>query len=153
MGISSSQKGRVIEQLVGATLILQSNGALRVSLPLVDDEGVDLVVSNRSNDKTLLLQIKGRFSLNKGSYRTYVRRSTCTSKSNKFLLFVYYDKEKTALFEKCWLVPASKFCKLLSNQSSTQRYTFQSTFESNDMWKHFRYQLKDTAATILKELR
>jgi hypothetical protein len=29
MAISESQKGRVIEQLVGATLILQSNGALR----------------------------------------------------------------------------------------------------------------------------
>jgi hypothetical protein len=45
MPISDSQKGRVIEQLVGATLILQSDGALRVSLPLVDDEGVDLIPS------------------------------------------------------------------------------------------------------------
>jgi len=63
MPLSDSQKGRVIELLVGATLILQSDGALRVSVPLVDDEGVDLVVSNRRNDKTVLLQIKSRFAL------------------------------------------------------------------------------------------
>jgi len=69
MALSESQKGRIIEQLVGATLMLQSDGTLRVSLPLVDDEGVDLVVGNRVNDKTLLLQIKSRFSLGDGRYR------------------------------------------------------------------------------------
>ncbi len=63
MALSDAQKGRIMEQLVAATLMLQSEGTLRVSVPLVDDEGVDLVVGNRLNDKTLLLQIKSRFVL------------------------------------------------------------------------------------------
>ena len=46
MALSESQKGRIIEQLVGATLMLQSDGTLRVSIPLVDDEGVDLIVGS-----------------------------------------------------------------------------------------------------------
>src|SRR6266478_5775259 len=117
MPISESQKGRIIEQLVGTTLMLQSDGALRVSLPLVDDEGVDLVVNNRLNDKSLLLQIKGRFSLSaRGHYRANVRRATCAPNPHKRLLFVYYDKATAALGDACWLVSAPEFCRLLAKQ-------------------------------------
>ena len=93
MGLSDLQKGRIVEQLVGATLVLQSDGTLRVSVPLVDDEGVDLVVGNRLNDRTLILQIKSRFVLNyKGHFRANVRRATCRPDPNKFLLFVFLKK-------------------------------------------------------------
>jgi hypothetical protein len=156
MGLSESQKGRIIEQLVGATLILQSDGALRVSLPLVDDEGVDLVVGNRSNDKTLLLQIKGRFSLNRrGYYRADVRRATCVPNPNKFLLFVYYDAAAASLGETCWLVRSPEFCASLSRQKATRAvYVFASTFKgTGDMWVPYRIALKDTAAAILKALK
>ncbi len=156
MAISDSQKGRVIEQLVGATLILQSNGALRVNLPLVDDEGVDLVVGNRTNDKTLLLQIKGQFSLSgRGHYRANVRRATCAPNPNKLLLSVYYDKAVAALADTCWLVRASDFCQLLSKQKAMRPvYAFDSTFTVKaDMWAPFRRPLKDTATAILKELK
>lgn len=155
MAISESQKGRVVEQLVGATLILQSNGALRVSLPLVDDEGVDLVVGNRTNDKTLLLQIKGRFSLSgRSHYRTNVRRATCSPNPNKFLLFVYYDTALASLGETCWLVRSDRFCALLSRQKATRPvYVFDSTFNgTGDMWVPFRLPLKDAAAAMLKAL-
>jgi hypothetical protein len=83
MGLSDLQKGRIIEQLVGATLMLQSEGTLRVSVPLVDDEGVDLVVGNRLNDKSLILQIKSRFVLNQGRFKANVRRATCRPDRNR----------------------------------------------------------------------
>jgi len=156
MAISESQKGRIIEQLVGATLILQSEGALRVSLPLVDDEGVDLVVGNRLNDKTLLLQIKSRFALTgRGRYRANVRRATCEPNPNKFLLFVYYDKSQASLGDTCWLVRASEFCRLLSKQRETRPvYVFDSGFTSKaDMWTPFRLSMKEVAATVLKALK
>lgn len=49
--LSASQKGKIVEQLVGATCVLQSEGRLRISVPLVDDEGVDLIVSDRDTDR------------------------------------------------------------------------------------------------------
>jgi hypothetical protein len=156
MAISESQKGRIIEQLVGTTLMLQSDGALRVSLPIVDDEGVDLVVGNRLNDKTLLLQIKGRFSLSgRGHYRANVRRATCAPNPNKLLLFVYYDKAVAALGDVCWLVRASEFCQLLGKQKATRPvYVFDSSFTAKtDMWTPFRLSLKNVAAAILKALK
>jgi hypothetical protein len=156
MSLSESQKGRIIEQLTGAILILQSNGALRVSLPLVDDEGVDLIVGNRLNDKGLLLQIKSRFVLSsRGRYRTQVRRATCSPNPNKFLLFMYYDKNKAALGECCWLVPSSDFCRLLGKQRNTRPvYVFNSSFTAErDMWAPFRLSTKDLAEKILAYLR
>jgi hypothetical protein len=153
--LSESQKGRVIEPLVGATLILQSNGALRASLPFVDDEGVDLVLGNRSNDKTLLLQIKGRYSLSgRGHYRANVRRATCAPNPNKYLLFVYYDTKIAALGETCWFIRSSEFCSLLSKQKETRSvYIFDSTFKGKgDMWVPFRIPWKDAATSILQAL-
>ena len=156
MGLSDLQKGRIIEQLVGATLTLQSEGTLRVSVPLVDDEGVDLVVGNRLNDKTLLLQIKSRFVLAyKGRYRANVRRATCKPDPNKFLLFVFYEKASAALGESCWLIRATDFCRLLSKQArKDNKYLFISTFTSpRDMWKPYRLSVKDLAKKIEKELQ
>ena len=156
MPLSESQKGRIVEQLVGATLILQSDGRLRASLPFVDDEGVDLVIGNRANDKTMLLQIKSRLSLSgRGHYRADVRRATCNPNPNKFLLFVYYDASAAALGETCWLVRSIEFCALLGQQKVTRPvYVFDSTFSGkNDMWVPFRLPLKETANEILKALK
>lgn len=155
MPISDSQKGRAVEQLVGATLLLQSDGALRVSIPLVDDEGVDLIAGNRSNDRALLLQIKSRFSLTgRGHYRTNVRRATCSSNPNKHLLFVYYDRANASLGEHCWLVPAPRFCDLLEQQRKTRPvYVFDSKFNAkNDMWVKYQLLYKNLANKILAAL-
>jgi len=153
--MSESEKGRVVEQLIGATLMLQSEGALRVSLPLVDDEGVDLVVGNRHNDKSMLLQVKSRFGLTaKGSYRTNVRRATFSADPARFLLFAYYDCDNAALGEVCWLVPASDFSRLCQNQRSTRPiFVFVSRFSSTgDMWTQYRLPTKDLAQRVLNYL-
>lgn len=154
MGLSDNQKGRIIEQLVAATLMLQSDGTLRVSVPIVDDEGVDLVVGNRLNDKTLILQIKSRFNLNKGRFKANVRRATCKPDANRFLLFVLFEKASATLGESCWLVPAYEFCSRLSKQNrKDKKYLFISSFTSpRDMWKPFRLGIKDLAKNIEKEL-
>jgi hypothetical protein len=155
MPLSESQKGRVIEQIVGATLLLQSDGELRVLQPLVDDEGVDLVIGNRANDKTLLLQIKSRFSLNgRGQYRADVRRATFSPNPNKHVLFIYYDKATGALGDTCWLVCSVPFCKHLKNQRVTRpNYVFVTKFKASaDMWVPYRMPIKNLADAILEVL-
>ncbi len=156
MKLSESQKGRSVELLIGAALMLQSDGVLRVSVPLVDDEGVDLVIGNRFNDKTILLQIKSRFTLTgRGQYTADVRRATCSPDPNRFLLFVYYDRVAVALGDTCWLVPAKEFCSLCSGQLETRaKYIFASKFTAqNDKWRPFRIPVKELAFHILKKVR
>jgi hypothetical protein len=149
--LSESQKGRAVEQLVAALLILQSKGALRVAVPCVDDEGVDLVVGHRTTGRTLLLQIKSRFTLSgRGHYRADVRRATCSPDPNKLLLFVYYDEQRAGLGETCWLINSQEFCTRLTRQKPGRKvYVFASTFRSRaDMWAPFRLSVAEVAARI-----
>ena len=155
MALSASQKGQIIEQLVAATCLLQSEGMLRVSRPLVDDEGVDLVITHRTTDRSVLLQIKSRFTLSKkGSYRANVRRVALRASNNRCLLFVYYDAKKAALGERLWFIPTMDFARLLKGQREARpRYVFQSKFDSlGDMWRPYQIHLKDVGKTMLCHL-
>ncbi len=152
--LSASQKGKIVEQLIGATCVLQSDGRLRISIPLVDDEGVDLIVSDKNTDKVLLLQIKSRFTLHNGNYRTDVRRVALHASKNRYLLFVYYDRENANLGKTMWLVPSLKFEELLSGQRADRdTYVFQSRFtSSNDMWAPYKIAAEDLAGALVKYL-
>lgn len=154
MALSATQKGRIVEQLVGANLLLASEGTLRVSLPLVDDEGVDLIVGDKESDTPILLQIKSRFSLTKRHhYRAQVRKATFRASDRRFILFVYYDREKRELGDAMWLVPSRLLARKLSGQKETREtYIFDSHFNSKgDMWAELRFSKKELAARI-KEL-
>ncbi len=154
MPLSASQKGRVVEQLVAAACLLQSDGKLRVSIPIVDDEGVDLVVSHGQTDRTLLLQVKSRFSLHRGNYRTQVRRVVLHPNPNRLLLFVFYDTARAALGDTMWLVPSLAFAKLLAGQKQDRdTYAFQSRFTSaGDMWKSYRIPVQQLASELIRYL-
>ncbi|MBI3320010.1 MAG: hypothetical protein HYZ89_05435 [Candidatus Omnitrophica bacterium] len=143
-----------MEQLVASACLLQSDGKLRVSTPLVDDEGVDLVVSHRETDNTLFLQVKSRFNLNRGNYRTQVRRAALRAGAKRFLLFVYYDAAQAVMGETMWLVPSLTFEKLLSGQKRSSRiYVFQSRFTSqHDMWKPYRISRQALASSLIDHL-
>jgi hypothetical protein len=152
--LSASQKGKIVEQLVGTTLVLQSDGRLRISIPLVDDEGVDLIVSDKDTDKVLLLQIKSRFTLHNGNYRTDVRRVALRANKNRYLLFVYYDRGNANLGKTMWLVPSLKFQELLRGQKAERdKYVFQSRFSSeNDMWARYKIGAETLAQQLLSYL-
>lgn len=154
MSLSASQKGRVVEQLVAAACLLQSDGKLRVSIPIVDDEGVDLIVSHGETSHTLLLQVKSRFSLNRGNYRTQVRRVALHPSPNRLLLFVYYDTVRAALGDTMWLIPSLDFAKLLVGQKQGRdTYIFQSRFTSaGDMWKPYRIPVQELASRLIRRL-
>ena len=155
MPLTDSQKGKIAEHLVGAACLLQSDGAFLASVPLVDDEGVDLILTHKKTNQTLLLQVKSRFTLSKrGNYRTQVRKAVLLPSPSKFLLFVFYDKVRAALGERMWLVPSLDFERLLQGQRAERpNFVFQSRFTSKaDMWKPYQIGVQDLAAALLGHL-
>jgi len=155
MALSESQKGKVVEMLVAAHLILGSDGALNVSTPMVDDEGVDLVLSLAGEAKHLLLQVKSRFSLTgKGAYRAQVRRASFRPKKDLYLLFVYFDKEKGELGDTMWLIPTVDFKEKTKNQNIEKKYVvFQTRFNSKDMWESYRLEKTMLPGRIIEVLK
>ncbi len=67
MVLGSTQKGKAVESLIASTCILGSDGKLSVSIPLVDDEGVDMIFTPKGGGDSISVQVKSRFTLIKGS--------------------------------------------------------------------------------------
>ena len=154
MVLGSTQKGKAVESLIASTCILGSDGKLSVSIPLVDDEGVDMIFTPKGGGDCISVQVKSRFTLIKGrNYRAQIREKNFSPRKNLYIIFAYYDTKKTQLGETLWLVPSVAFDKNLKGQLKKQYYVFQSGFTSQDMWKPFRLKLSDLPQRILNLLK
>lgn len=155
MALSESQEGKVVETLVAAHLILGSDGAINVSTPMVDDEGVDLVLNLSGEAKHLLLQVKSRFTLTgKGAYRSQVRRASFNPRKDLYLLFAYFDKQEGELGDTMWLVPTIDFSEKTKNQNMDRKYlVFQTRFNSKDRWESYRVEKTQLPGKIVDVLK
>ena len=156
--LTESQKGKVAEALLAQTVILGSQGQVNVALPSVDDEAIDILFYLKGGSrKVMFAQVKSRWlssvGINKGVFRTQVRRATFSPRDNYFLIFMVCDQDNYRLGETLWIVPSKDFLKLTSGQGNHLRIVFQSRFNSNDMWQKYRLTLKDLPRNIMELLR
>jgi len=158
----SSWKGRAIEQLVAAHCVLASGGALNVSTPMYDDEGVDLVFSLRGQPATLAVQVKSRFSNSRrvrgGSFRMDVKKSTFKARSDLALIGVLYNEE-THQVSATWVITSRQFSRLVRGQAHGPGKVWVMRTGLNgqkvDKWSHFRKgwaELPEFVVGLLKDL-
>ena len=156
MGSGSSQKGKAVEILLAATCIIGSDGELSVSVPIVDDEGVDLIFTPKGGGRSISVQIKSRFTLTgKGHYRSHIRKKTLAPREDYYIIFAYYDQEKARLGETLWFIPTIDFVEKLKGQRKDRsNFIFQSSFDSpSDMWKPYRRESRKLPEHILRILK
>ena len=156
MGLGSSQKGKAVESLLAATCIIGSDGELSVSIPMVDDEGVDLIFTPKGGGRSIFVQVKSRFTLTgKGSYRSQIRKKNFHPRKDYYITFAYYDKANARLGDTLWFIPSLDFTDKLKGQSRERpNYIFQSRFTSTgDMWRPYKVELKNLPKHILRILR
>ena len=156
--LTESQKGKVAQDLLAQTLILGSQGQINVALPSVDDEAIDIIFYTRGgSQKVIFAQVKSRWlssvGINKGVFRTQVRRATYSPRDNYFLIFMVCNQDKFQLGETLWIVPSQDFSKLTRGQGNPSRIVFQSRFNSHDMWQKYRLTLQDLPSRIIDLLR
>jgi hypothetical protein len=152
MPLTNTEKGKIAEMLVAVAAVVQSNGRLRIGLPLVDDEGVDLYVTHKQTRRTLFLQIKSAFGLTaRGEFRADVRKNTLGFDHRKLLVLVYYDVTEARLGPTLWIVPVRTFRHKLRRQKRTRKkYLFASKFNApHDMWRQFRLSSANLAERLL----
>lgn len=150
-------KGKAVELLIAAHCVLISDGRLNVSIPMVDDAGVDLVFSLRDRPQTLAVQVKSRFSTAKrvssGGFRIGVRRPTFKARAD---LAVLYDVAH-AEAAMTWLIPSLKFAELTKDQSPSRRLLVMAAriAGKSNKWFPYRSEMRDLPKrieSILKEL-
>lgn len=103
---TSGQLGTAAESMVACQLMLASGGRLSSYVPLVDDDGIDVMVHDKLTHQSIGLQIKSWTYLNEARPQTVqfdVGRNTWRDDPQLFLLCVAIDGCKAQL-EAAWLI-------------------------------------------------
>jgi hypothetical protein len=155
----SSWKGKSVEQLVATHCVLGSRGRLNVSIPTVDDDGIDLVFNLRGKPSTLAVQVKSRFVRSRREreqsiFAAGIRRATFQARPDLALLFVLYDDLEREEIATAWLVPADEFHRATAGQSETRvtlRFVASLTGTGNQ-WARFRCERLELPSRIVAAL-
>jgi hypothetical protein len=151
MNLSTVQKGNIIESQIANILILQSDGNISPSIPIVDDNGIDLILNLKNSFKTLFLQVKSRFITNK-RYKNrldfQVDKNKFNVSNNYYVLCVYFDQDESKI-DTIWLIPSEnvsldsvkleKFYRIVANRNEN----------SNDKWSEFKVSQKELIQKII----
>ena len=87
--LTSTQKGKVTEQLVAGALLVASNSRLAPFVPLADDHGIDLIILDKLTRRTLAIQVKSAIANGtRGTVQFDVRKATYNASANEYLLMV-----------------------------------------------------------------
>jgi hypothetical protein len=149
MPLSKSEKGKIAEMLIAVAAVLQSQGGLRIRLPLVDDSGDDLHVTDKRTRKASPLQVKSAYTAISHGFRVDVRKKTLGNDPSKLLVFVYCNAEKGQLGEKLWLMRVTTFrSKFRKAKKGRDRFIFRSSFDADDKWKQYRIDLNDLGSKL-----
>lgn len=145
--------GIALEYLVASSCILMSRRKLNVSMPLVDDEGVDLVFNRRDRPATLGVQIKGRSRsaqvVKKGKFLADVPKRTFAPRDDLYILYVVYD-EDAADYGPVWLVPSGALAERGANSRQGTALRFATSLGGDtNQWRPYRFSKEELPDQIL----
>ena len=82
VGLTSTQKGKVNEYLVAASILLASSGRLSPFVPISDDHGIDLIALDKASQRSVCLQVKSAVANPKRKTVQFdVQKSTYTARA------------------------------------------------------------------------
>ncbi len=116
---SSTQIGAIAENLVSTALMLESGGRLSPFLPLADDDGIDLLIYDKSTGKALPAQVKSRtVTLNRAGttqrgnqVHFEIRRATFRADRFGIAILVLTGSDGYSI-ERSWVVPAAQLSEI-----------------------------------------
>lgn len=138
MDLSASQKGLLLENYISNSIMLQGKGNIVVSKPIIDEDGVDLILYRKDDLKTILCQVKSRFTVNKNNCQFHIRKNTFRTDDHFIFLCIYFS-EKTNRIKYLWCVPSKYVLENRDNENNDKLTIAPSVLEnSSDKWSKYR---------------
>ena len=154
-GISSRQKGDIAEARVAELVTLYGETSLSCYKPISDDEGIDLIVKQKGNLKTMYIQIKSRFGSSEDIYTATVKAANVLDNYSMALVFCFFDTDKVDVWDYVWFVPSPDFLKLANKLQNGEMLGFvagRGRCESNK-WDEYLIDKRDLASEILNQMK
>jgi hypothetical protein len=137
--LTSTQKGKVTEQLVASALLIASNGRLAPFVPLADDHGLDLIVLDKKTRRMIAIQVKSAIANeSRGTVQFDVRKQTFSVTKGEYLMLVVFEPERMALAAS-WLIPMDKVPDVSTEQAEKYALVPSLKATSKDRCRPFRH--------------
>ncbi len=151
--LTSTQKGKVTEQLVASALLIASNGRLAPFVPLADDHGLDLIVLDKVTRRSIAIQVKSAIAnASRDTVQFDLRKQTYSAAEGEFLLMVVFEPARMGLAAS-WLIPMAQVPKCSTEQADKYAVVPSLKATSNDRCRPYRHDdVRALAAAIQNEL-
>jgi len=151
--ISSRQKGDIAEARIAELVTLfGSSVGLSCYRPISDDEGIDLIVKQRSALKVLYLQIKSRWQDKSGSLIIDIKERSITDSYLMGVVVCMFDVSIGDLWEYVWYIPAPDFVSHATKTGNGYRMVASKKGSGDTRWDPFLIDKRDLADKLIEQL-
>lgn len=151
--LSSKQKGDITEARVAELISLYGETALSCYRPISDDEGIDLIVKQKGNFKTVYIQVKSRWQDTTGSIIVDVKRKSIRENYAMSLVVCMFDIQAGDIWDYVWFIPAPDFMRLAAPTGDYLRFTSGKNTGREGKWDEYLVDKRDLADAILNQMQ
>ncbi|MDH6304560.1 hypothetical protein M2459_001295 [Parabacteroides sp. PF5-5] len=150
--ISNYVKGNIAEDRVKEYILLRGQGLLSVFKPVIDDNGIDLIVMHKGVFHPVYLQIKSR-SINREGNETYLTISANTFHAHEslYIIGLIFNKKTLDIEDKLLVIPSWEVNNK-APQPINAKYKLNISFEDNkdNYWSQYLVHKSKLAENLLK---
>ena len=157
-GLTSTQKGRIVESRVQELVLLHGGGLLSVYTPASDIEAIDLIVLKKGEFRPLYIQVKGRFGLSGRGRNLFiqdVRVKSFRPHPLFYVVFAYFDPGSLELYDNLFLVPSEDMKRIGTlihgGRKGDKRYRIATSLNPTpkSKWHHYLCHKRELAGKLL----
>ena len=157
-GLTSTQKGRIVESRVQELLLLHGGGLLSVYTPASDIEAIDLIVLKKGEFRPLYIQVKGRFGLSGRGRNLFIQDIRVKSFRRHplfYIVFAYFDPGSLELHDNLFLVPSEEMNRIgtliQGGRKGDKRYRITTSLNPTpkSKWHPYLCQKRELAGKLL----
>jgi hypothetical protein len=153
-GLSSQAKGHIMEDRVKELLILYGQGLLNVYRPVVDTEGIDLIILRNGMFHPIFLQVKSNFTAHKrGNMILDISAKTFKPHHSYFIVGVSFNSQNLEIDENILLIPSHEVKRIGQNINSYNKIRITASIKGNamDKWAGFMLKKQQLAEKLLEK--
>lgn len=150
-GLTSVEKGDIIEDRIKELLLLYGQGLLNVYKPIVDKEGIDLIVTKSGTFKTIFIQVKSRFNAVENNKLVLTIKGQPPHYSY-YIVGAAFNPATLELEDRILLIPSHDLNEKGTHLSSGKiRVTASLKETSNDLWQPYFIRKQDLVNKLLEK--
>ena len=150
-GLTSIEKGDIVEDRIKELLVLYGQGLLNVYKPVVDKEGIDLIVTKSGTFKTIFIQVKSRFNAVENNKLVLTIKGQAPHYSY-YVLGAAFNPATLELEDKILLIPSHDLEEKGTHLSNGKiRVTASLKENSKDLWQPYFILKKDLVNHLIEQ--